>query len=116
MEVRVFSWAPFVAPYNGAPHGKPDVVKFNTMAFSVYILELQDGSYYVGFSENLERRLQEHQKRIACSHTKKIPMKQLMWSESQPDRVSARKREKEIKAWRREKKERLWNDADSSLS
>ncbi len=79
------------------------------MAFSVYILELQDGSYYVGFSENLERRLLEHSKRIACAHTKKIPMKRLLWSELQPDRQSARLREKEIKGWRREKKEHLWN-------
>lgn len=78
------------------------------MAFSVYVLELQDESYYVGFSDNLERRLQEHAQGIACAHTKKISMKRLLWSELQSDRKSARNREKEIKGWRREKKERLW--------
>ena len=76
--------------------------------FQVYILELIDGSYYVGFTDNLDRRLHEHSLGIACSHTKKIPMKQLRWSEEQPDRLKARQREKELKGWRREKKEQLW--------
>ena len=83
--------------------------------FHVYILELADGSYYAGFTENLERRLKEHALGIACAHTKKIPMKKLLWSETQPDRGSAREREKEIKGWRHEKKEKLW-DGGSSLS
>ncbi|OGJ55633.1 hypothetical protein A3D88_00585 [Candidatus Peribacteria bacterium RIFCSPHIGHO2_02_FULL_52_16] len=83
--------------------------------FHVYILELADGSYYVGHTDNLQRRLSEHIAGIACSHTKKIPMKHLIWSEPRLDRVSARKREKEIKGWRREKKERLWKSEGSSL-
>ena len=87
------------------PHGKPAM-------YRVYVLELDDGSYYVGFTDNLKRRLAEHAQGIACAHTKKIPMRRLLWSEEQPDRLSARTREKEIKGWRREKKKRLW----SSLS
>jgi len=77
--------------------------------YYVYVLELEDGSYYVGFTNDLKRRLVEHAQRIACNHTKKILMKRLLWSEEQPDRLSAREREKEIKGWRREKKEGLWN-------
>jgi predicted GIY-YIG superfamily endonuclease len=43
------------------------------------------------------------------AHTqKKIPCKKLCWSEEQPHRQAARLREKEIKGWRREKKEQLW--------
>ncbi|OIO55554.1 hypothetical protein AUJ46_01130 [Candidatus Peregrinibacteria bacterium CG1_02_54_53] len=74
----------------------------------VYILELENDSYYVGHTDNLRRRLMEHEQGIACSHTKKYPMKQLLWSESQPNRNAARMREIEIKGWRRKKKERLW--------
>ncbi|HVW66129.1 MAG TPA: GIY-YIG nuclease family protein [Candidatus Peribacteraceae bacterium] len=85
----------------------------NTM-FVVYILKLADNSYYVGFTNDLQRRLHEHALGIACEHTKKIPMKALMWSEKQPDRIAARKREKEIKGWRREKKERLWKSLSLS--
>jgi predicted GIY-YIG superfamily endonuclease len=76
--------------------------------FHVYILELIDGSYYVGHTNNLKRRMQEHSLGIACSHTKKYPMKELRWSEIQPDRLAASKREKEIKGWKRVKKEMLW--------
>lgn len=84
--------------------------------FYVYILELVDGSYYTGFTNNLDRRLSEHKQGIACAHTKKIGMKKLLWYEKQADRNSARNREKEIKGWKREKKEKLWKDKGSSLS
>ena len=76
--------------------------------YHVYMLELQDGSYYVGHTNDLRRRVQEHQNAIACFHTKKIPMKRLLWTEEHPDRSSASIREKEVKGWRREKKERLF--------
>ena len=97
-----------MACHSKITHGKPYMLFSEAMAFSVYVLELKDGSYYVGFSDNLERRLREHTQSIACAHTKKIPIKRLLWHEKQPDRKSARIREKEIKGWRREKKERLW--------
>jgi len=84
--------------------------------FHVYILELADGSYYVGHTDNIERRWKEHLSSIACSHTKKIPVKKLLWSEVQTDRNTARKREKEIKGWGREKKQNLWHTEGSSLS
>ena len=84
--------------------------------YHVYILELIDGSYYVGFTNDLERRLKEHELGVACAHTKKIPMKQLLWSEFRPNRLAARAREKEIKGWKREKKEKLWKKESSSLS
>jgi putative endonuclease len=77
--------------------------------FYVYILELIDGSYYVGFTDDLDRRMREHRDGIACTHTKKIPPKKLLWSEARLSRNDARKREKELKGWRREKKERLWS-------
>ena len=39
--------------------------------YHVYVLELEDGSYYVGFTDSLKRRLEEHAASIACAHTKK---------------------------------------------
>ncbi len=76
--------------------------------FKVYILKLRNGSYYVGHTNDLQRRLQEHREGIACSHTKKYSIRRLLWSESQPDRANAAKREREIKGWSRMKKEALW--------
>ena len=84
------------------------------MAYSVYILELEDGSYYIGHTNNLRRRLKEHSEARACSHTKKIRMVKLLWFEDFDDRLIASKREKELKGWRREKKEKLWKSVGSS--
>ena len=78
--------------------------------FHVYILELIDGSYYVGHTSDLVRRMREHEEGRASSHTNKFPMQKLLWSEAHPDRISAAKREREIKGWKREKKEKLWKD------
>ena len=41
---------------------------------NIYILKLQHGKYYVGKTDNLERRKQEHINGTACSWTKKHPL------------------------------------------
>ncbi|MCF7846110.1 MAG: GIY-YIG nuclease family protein [Candidatus Peribacteraceae bacterium] len=84
------------------------------MSYHVYIIELDNGSYYVGHTNNIGRRMKEHKLGLACSHTKKFKIKQLRWHEKLSTRNLAAKREKEIKGWRREKKEHLWRG--SSLS
>ena len=40
---------------------------------NIYILKLQHGKYYVGKTDNIERRKQEHINGTACSWTKKHP-------------------------------------------
>jgi putative endonuclease len=67
------------------------------MTYFVYILKsLQDGSYYVGSTNNLEDRLIRHNEgRVKYTRVKR-PYK-LMYFEEQPDRSSAAKREYEIK-------------------
>ena len=84
------------------------------MKYAVYILELEDESYYVGHTNNLERRFVEHRMGIGCEHTKKHPAKRVVWSEEHDTRISAAKREREIKGWSRKKKEKLWKEASSS--
>ena len=85
--------------------------------YYVYILKSKkiEKKLYIGFTNDLRRRLQEHREGLACLHTKRIPMKKLAWHENYPDRFSAAKREREIKGWRRAKKESLWS-VGSSLS
>ena len=67
------------------------------MPFHVYIMQSEkDGTYYVGSTQNLERRLAGHnQGRL--KHTKpKRPWK-LVYRERHPNRASALNRENEIK-------------------
>jgi len=76
--------------------------------FFVYILECADKTLYVGSTNNLEKRLKEHNNLKCGAHYTKIrrPVK-LKYSESLDSFSSARKREAEIKSWKREEKLKL---------
>ncbi len=74
-----------------------------------YILECADGSLYVGSTNNLEKRLHEHNFAKSGAHYTKIRRPVVLkYSEVLPDLSSARKREAEIKSWKREKKLKLF--------
>ncbi len=79
------------------------------MSFFVYIVECSDKTYYVGCTNNLNRRLKQHNESKWGAHYTKIrrPVT-LKHSEQFDTLIDARRREAEIKGWRREKKERLW--------
>ena len=71
----------------------------------VYILECADKSLYVGCTNDPNRRFNQHNDSNFGAHYTKIrrPVK-LIYSESFGTLVEARRRESEIKGWRREKK------------
>ena len=78
--------------------------------FFVYILECADKSFYVGCTNNLERRLEEHNNSKYGAHYTKIRRPVVLkYTESFKTLREARKRESEIKRWRREKKFDLFN-------
>ena len=77
--------------------------------YFVYILKCSDDSYYTGVTNNLEKRINEHQSGIIKGYTsKKLPVK-LVFSERFNDITQAIKFEKQIKGWSRKKKEALIN-------
>jgi len=61
----------------------------------------------VGITNNLERRLYEHKNKLIEGFTKKYNLDKLVYFEHTTDVNSAIRREKEIKKWRREKKNNL---------
>ena len=73
----------------------------------MYILLCSDGSYYTGSTNDLERRLAEHQNGEGANHTKKrLPVSLLYYEEYQ--RIDeAFYREKQVQGWSRKKKEAL---------
>ena len=77
------------------------------MAFWVYILECADGSYYVGHSDNLEERLQQHQSGALGRYTSTRRPVRLAYSQDFPMRDEAFAPERQIKGWTRRKKEAL---------
>ena len=73
----------------------------------MYILECSDGSYYVGSTNNLDLRLEQHQAGEGSNHTKKrLPVK-LLYFEEYTRVDEAFFREKQIQGWSRKKKEAL---------
>ncbi len=62
---------------------------------------------YVGVTNNLKRRIYEHKNKLISGFTKKYNIHKLVYFEETKDVSSAITREKEIKKWHREKKNRL---------
>ena len=62
---------------------------------------------YVGVTNNLERRLYEHKKGTADSFTKRYNISKLVYYEDCGDIKAAIEREKQLKRWRRQKKNDL---------
>ena len=78
--------------------------------YFTYILECADKSLYIGCTNNLKKRLEQHNDSKRGAHYTKIrrPVA-LKYSESFQTLKEARKREIEIKGWRREKKLALFS-------
>ncbi len=62
---------------------------------------------YVGVSHNLQSRLIRHQSGDGAEFTKRNKSFRLVYFEKFETLIEARRRERQIKGWRREKKENL---------
>ena len=76
--------------------------------YHVYLLTNWNNKVmYVGVTSDLKRRLFEHRNKSVEGFTAKYNVHKLVYYEATSDVQSAIAREKEIKKWRREKKNRL---------
>ena len=75
------------------------------MSFFVYILQCVDKTFYIGCTNDLERRLEQHNHSKSGAHYTKIrrPVK-LNHTETFSTLQAARSREAELKRWKREEK------------
>jgi predicted GIY-YIG superfamily endonuclease len=73
----------------------------------VYILACEDGAFYTGMTDNLERRLKEHKSGQGGQFTKHKRINDLIYSENFKTQIEAEKREVQLKKWSRAKKEAL---------
>ena len=80
------------------------------MSYFTYILECADRSFYVGCTNNLKKHLKEHNESKWGAHYTKLRRPViLLYFEKFATLKEARRREIEIKGWRREKKLNLIN-------
>ena len=88
--------------------------------YYVYILSNKtDTVLYIGVTNNIERRIQEHKSGSIPGFTQAYNCDKLVYLESYSDINQALDREKQLKKWRREKKEwliRMQNPEFADLS
>lgn len=73
----------------------------------MYILKCFDNSYYTGSTNDLAKRIKEHQSGVGANYTnKKLPV-ELVYYEEYERIDDAYYREKQIQKWVRSKKEAL---------
>ena len=82
----------------------------------VYIVECSDGSYYTGYTTNIQRRLNEHNYsfKLGAKYTRSRRPVKLVHQEEYPTRSQALKREHKIKKLSRKKKQQIITESTRS--
>lgn len=81
--------------------GEPDT------SHHVYIVECSDGSYYTGYTTDVERRVEEHNEGDGAKYTRGRRPVELVYTETFETQSAAMRREHDIKGLRRSAKEVL---------
>ena len=87
------------------------------MPYFVYILRTSSNTLYIGQTNNLEKRLKEHQNKSSKSakYIRYFNTFKLVYSEEYPTRKEAMQRETQLKKWPKAKKEALTNNETIKL-
>lgn len=76
---------------------RPQVYNHLQKTWTVYALQCSDGSIYIGMTNNLNRRIKEHQAAQVSWTKSRLPIR-LIHQETLMTRIDARKREKYLKS------------------
>ncbi|MFB6229844.1 MAG: GIY-YIG nuclease family protein [Salinibacter sp.] len=88
---------------NAAPHGR----------HYVYVVECSDGTYYTGYTTDVERRVDEHNDGSGAKYTRGRRPVELVHVETYDTQSDAMQREHAIKQLRRAAKEQLVRDGEA---
>lgn len=76
----------------------------NHKVYYTYILLCRDGTLYIGYTDDLVRRIKAHRSGKGAKYTRaRLPVKLLYW-EKYADKSSAMRREYALKQWTRAEK------------
>ena len=76
----------------------------------LYIIECRTGEFYTGIAEDVEKRVEQHNKGRACRYTKFRGPVRLIYSEFCGEYAVARERERKVKDFSKIKKLKLIGD------
>ena len=74
------------------------------MDFTLYVLECADGSLYIGHTDDLDRRMEQHDQGQGCAYTATRRPVTLLHTEAFETRYEALTMERRLKGWSRAKK------------
>jgi predicted GIY-YIG superfamily endonuclease len=77
------------------------------MTYHVYILRCSDNTYYIGWSENVAKRVKAHNNGTGAPYTLTRRPVVLVYQEKCESKNAVISRERQIKKWSRAKKEAL---------
>lgn len=72
--------------------------------YYIYIMASKSGTLYIGMTNDIKKRVYQHKNHLIPGFTDKHNISILLYVETMSDSLSAVKREKQLKKWRREKK------------
>jgi putative endonuclease len=81
-----------------------------------YIVKCSDGTYYTGWTTNVDERLKTHNAGLGARYTRGRNPVELVYIEEHSDKISAQRREREIKRICRNDKEKLILEKENVLS
>jgi putative endonuclease len=84
-----------------------ELAEAQNIMFIVYILKNYKNQIYVGCTHDIEKRIIRHDSGDGAEFTRRNKDFKLVYKEKYKTLLEARRREKQIKGWRREKKENL---------
>ena len=80
------------------------------MTIVIYIVECADKTLYTGWTTDVARRVKEHNGTRGAKYTRIHGPVRLVYTEEQPNRSAAMKRERQIKRLSRDRKLKLIED------
>lgn len=91
---------------------KQQTVRRFQRCYFVYILSSLSGTLYVGLTDDLRKRMNQHKAGLFDGFTKKYRIDRLMYFETYTDPRLAEQRERQIKKFRRAKKIALFAESN----
>lgn len=85
--------------------------------FYFYILRCKDNSLYSGQTNDLKKRIREHESNDTKSakYTRTRRPVKLVYFESYSSRVESMRREREVKSWTKKRKEKMVKDFEFDI-
>ncbi len=87
-----------------------------SLPFYVYIILCTDGSFYTGYTKNVDKRLRLHVSGKGARYTRIHKPDKVAYTEALPSRAQAMRREKTIKKMSHQQKHDLVDPAEKTAS